>query len=113
MPSDDETPELPQEVYDALKSDQLRCLKISKDAFNCFFGLWYRLNVVPSNELKRVRPTARIVPISVVKWNTLNGGGDAITKLIDSCRERLNSEERALLCARILMHYAVVFRRFN
>eukprot|EP00984_Skeletonema_dohrnii_P022467 scaffold11588_cov77-Skeletonema_dohrnii-CCMP3373.AAC.2 len=86
--SDDKLPELPREVYDALKSDQLKHLKISEDAFNCFFGLWYRVNVVPENYLALNLPypkTARIIPISVSKWNTLKGGGDAITKLIDSC----------------------------
>jgi hypothetical protein len=72
---------------------------------------------VPSDALQRVRPhpkTARIVPISVAKWNTLKGGGDAITKLIDSCRERIPIRgEGTGACARILMYYAVVFHRFN
>jgi hypothetical protein len=108
---------LPREVYDALKSDQLKHLKISEDAFNCFFGLWYRVNVVPEKYLAENLPypkTARIIPISVSKWNTLKGGGDAITKLIDSCRERIGIRgEGTVACARILMYYAVLFHRFN
>ncbi len=38
---EDQNPELPREVYDALKSERLKHLKISNDAFDCFFGLWY------------------------------------------------------------------------
>jgi len=63
-------------------------------------GLWYRVSVAPPNKLKSVRPypkTARIVPINVSKWNTLKGGIDAITKLIESYRERIESREIALL----------------
>jgi len=46
--------------------------------------------------------------------NTLKGGGDAITKLIDSCRERIGIRgEGTVACARILMYYAVLFHRFN
>ncbi len=84
----DQIPTLPNEVYEALKSDALKHLKVSDEAFNCFFGLWYQMSVASSSSLPRPYPKiARIVPISVAKWNTLKGGGDAITKLIDSCRE--------------------------
>eukprot|EP00984_Skeletonema_dohrnii_P008224 scaffold3016_cov114-Skeletonema_dohrnii-CCMP3373.AAC.3 len=109
--SEDKLPEseLPREVYDALKSDQLKHLKISEDPFSCFFGLWYRVNVVPAKCLTlnlSYPKTARIIPISVSKWNTLKGGGDAITKLIgsDSCRERIGIRgEGTVACVRILM----------
>ena len=83
----------------------------------CFFGLLYRVNAVLSDALNRIRPipnNARIVPISLAKWNTLKGGGDAITKLIENCRERIPVRgEGTIACARILMYYAVVFHRLN
>ncbi len=51
---------------------------------------------------------------SVAKWNTLKGGGDAITKLIDSCRECIGIRgDCTVACARVIMYFAVVFHRFN
>ena len=69
-------------------------------------GLWYRVSVAPPNKLKSVRPypkTARIVPINVSKWNTLKGGIDAITKLIESYRERIGIRgDCTIACERII-----------
>lgn len=67
---------------------------------NCWSVVWSEL--APPAGPKSVRPypkTARI-PVNVSKWNTLKGGIDAMTKLIESCRERIGIRGYSCWCFR-------------
>ena len=47
-------------------------------------------------------------------WDSLKGGGDTITKLIDNVQERLGiRSDNTTATARLLMYFAVAFHRGN
>ena len=115
---DDETlPLVPESVYKAFDSKKLKHVKMTKEAFLCHFGLWRSVTSAIFNErhstiLLPIPKTARIVPFNVAAWNSLKGGSDTITKLIEICREKIGVRtENNVACARLLLYYAVTFHR--
>ena len=78
-------------VRELFEDKELEKIKIDKQAWVSFLGLWGKLAHPKStnNISYPLPPVARIVPLVVSRWNTLKGGGDTITKLDDICQERI------------------------
>jgi len=79
-----------------------------------FFGLWRATNRLdkPPTICLPIPKTARIVPFNVAAWNTLKGGSDTITKLIELCQEKIGVRtENNVASAHLLLYFGVVFHR--
>ena len=86
---------------------------MSKKSFRCYFGLWWATNV-NTQLLFPLPQTVWIVPINVACWNTLKGGSDTITKLIEMCQEKIEIQmETNIATACLLLYFAVVFHRLK
>ena len=58
---------------------------------------------------------ARIVPLTISKWNCLKGGGDTTTKLLDNCEEQIGirTTVTTVASARLVSYFGVLFHRLN
>ena len=94
-----------------LSSKRRESLKITEHAFQCYLGLWRALNVNPPTDIYfPLPPLARIIPLTVAVWNSLKGGGDTLTKLVDICQERIGIRSEVLAASsRILLNAGLVF----
>jgi hypothetical protein len=122
--SEEFLPDVPDVVFDAFKSQKLKHLKITKEAFLCFFGVWRSITLSAlllmdgqSDNLPMKLPipqTARIIPFNTSCWNVEKGGSDTITKLIELCQERIGiRSENNVALARLLLYHGVVYHRLN
>jgi len=47
-------------------------------------------------------------------WNSLKGGGDTATKLLDDCQDRVSKRTDTLVsCARLLLQMGIQFHRLH
>ena len=117
-------PDVPEDWKNAFKFKSLKSLKIDDESFKFKLGLWRVLNIDIANKERKIRasktipyplpPTVRINPLSIAMWDSLKGGGDTITKLIDNVQERVGiRSDNTTATARLLMYFAVAFHRGN
>ena len=105
----DTVPDLWNLVEEAFKDPQLKHIKMSKHAFQCYLRLLRALNVTMELQLP-LPPIAWIVPLVVAIWNTLKAHGDTITKLDDISQERIGVRtENNVATAWDMLHLGVVF----
>ena len=99
-------PDVPEDWKNAFKYKSLKSLNLDEESFKFKLGLWRVLNLDYLNEERKIKasktipyplpPTATINPLSIVMWDSLKGGGDTITKLIDNVQERIETRIEAL-----------------
>ena len=92
-------PDVPEDWKDAFKFKSLKSLKLDEESFKFKLGLWRVLNIDYTNKKRIIQasrtipyplpPTVTINPLSIAMWDSLKGGGDTITKLIDNVQERI------------------------
>jgi len=106
-------PPPPKEVKLALKSEELKYLKMNEDSYMSWIGMWRAMNVNRAVDLTYPLPTtARIIPFATAAWNQVKGGGDTLTKFDDSIRERIGIRTPTTIAStRILVTIATVFHR--
>jgi hypothetical protein len=116
----DKVPALPQKWIDAFESPQLDYLKMDEESWNYTISIWRVLNIdlgARRPKLQKRYPfplpmIARIVPFVISFWNSLKGGGDTITKLLDRCKENVRSET-IVATARLFLYFGVLFHRIH
>jgi hypothetical protein len=120
---DDEVPALPQKWNDAFESPQLGYLKMDEESWNYTISIWRVLNIdlcARRQKLQTKYPfplpvIACIVPFVISFWNSLKGGGDTITKLLDRCKERNVGirSETIVATAPLFLYFGVLFHRIH
>lgn len=117
-------PELPEKWVNAFKSPKLKYLHMDSESWNYSISIWRVLNIdisadeagVAQKKIKFPLPAlARIVPMVISLWNSLKGGGDSITKLLDGCKEKIGmrTECITMASARLILYFAVMFHRLH
>ena len=117
-------PDVPEDWKDAFKFKSLKSLKLDEESFKFKLGLWRVLNIDYTNKKRIIQasrtipyplpPTVTINPLSIAMWDSLKGGGDTITKLIDNVQERIGiRSDNTTATARLLMYFAIAFHRGN
>lgn len=116
--------EPPEDWKNAFNYKSLKSLNLDEESFKYKLGLWRVLNIDITNKDRRIRtsrtiryplpPTMTINPLSIAMWDSLKGGGDKITKLIDNVQERIGiRSDNTTATARLLMYFAIAFHRGN
>ena len=119
-----QVPDPPEDWKNAFKYKSLKSLNLDEESFKYKLGLWRVLNIDITNKDRRIRtsrtiryplpPTVTINPLSFAMWDSLKGGGDTITKLIDNVQERIGiRSDNTTATARLLMYFAIAFHRGN
>ena len=117
-------PDVPEDWKNAFKYKSLKSLNLDEESFKFKLGLWRVLNLDYLNKERKIRasktipyplpPTVTINPLSIAMWDSLKGGGDTITKLIDNVQERIGiRSDNTTATARLLMYFAIGFHRGN
>jgi hypothetical protein len=119
----DDVPELPEKWVNAFKSPKLKYLHMDSESWNYSISIWRVLNIdisadeagVAQKKIKFPLPAlARIVPMVISLWNSLKGGGDSITKLLDGCKEKIGMRTECIMAsARLILYFAVMFHRLH
>ena len=99
-------------IMAVLESTEMSSYKVDEEAFWNHFKLWRSINGPNVNVKFPLPPCDRLIPYQHSLWNASKGGGDTITKLIDSNEENLGIRTpQTIATSRILMLYGVAYHR--
>ena len=99
-------------IMAVLESTEMSSYKVDEEAFRNHFKLWRSINGPNVNVKFPLPPCDRLIPYQHSLWNASKGGGDTITKLIDSNEENLGIRTpQTIATSRILMLYGVAYHR--
>jgi hypothetical protein len=100
-------------ISKAVEVDQLATLKLDLHSVKTTLGLWRAFNVEPASHIKFPLPKCdKIIPYPHSFWNTVKGGSDTITKLIDTVEEQLGVRTpSSCTSARLMLLFVVAYQR--
>ena len=111
----DSIPEIPQSVWDALKSKELKHAKLTEDSLKSFVGIWCQIKKELDHQLVHgpktgkhdikfpLPATARKIVLPASYWNLGKTGGDTLTRLFDEAEARGIRSENNVATSRIFM----------